>query len=292
VSDNRARAWVQRLLRDDIRSGDLANLFLYARDRPDGRPSVKEIGDFVAHHNERERGIITDATRDWLSIVLFHAPALMNPGRVLFANALPPTIIDYLRVMLDRLDPAELRKHLKIKQKDGYKELKQIIEQLNGNADDTFWFSPRSERQTKIFNYVCSVIAIKPAFDGDRLSRDLLAILRSAGAITHDEMKQTERLSYLFQMFAVSIMHNSRVVAKDQAPILLKAGGASESPGLSVFAAVPAGKNPFGTSVFLSAPIFHTSLIGVHCCEPELLADNDWSGDIEVTSNGRIGFLV
>src|SRR5688572_6682491 len=65
MPDPGMRARVGRLLRRDFRSDDLTRLFLYARDRCDGRESVQEIGDFVAHHDERTKGLITRSTRDW-----------------------------------------------------------------------------------------------------------------------------------------------------------------------------------------------------------------------------------
>lgn len=49
--DAKSLARVRRLLDGGLRLDDLTNLFLYARDRCNGRESVQEIGDFVAHHN-------------------------------------------------------------------------------------------------------------------------------------------------------------------------------------------------------------------------------------------------
>ena len=68
MPDPASRTRVERLLRGDFRVDDLTRLFLYARDRCDGRESVKEVGDFVAHHNERNKGTVTRATREWFAI--------------------------------------------------------------------------------------------------------------------------------------------------------------------------------------------------------------------------------
>jgi hypothetical protein len=78
MPDPKSRARVQRLLSGTFRPDDLTGLFLYARDHCDGRESVAEIGHFVAHHNERDRGIVTRSTRDWFAMARFHMPRFQN----------------------------------------------------------------------------------------------------------------------------------------------------------------------------------------------------------------------
>jgi hypothetical protein len=48
MADPGMRARVERLVQGDVRVDDLTRLFLFARDRCDGRECVREIGDFVA----------------------------------------------------------------------------------------------------------------------------------------------------------------------------------------------------------------------------------------------------
>lgn len=79
MADAKSRAKVQRLLSEDFRPSDLADLFLFTRDHCDGRESVVDIGDFVAHHDERDRGIITRSTREWFAVARYHA-SRFGPG--------------------------------------------------------------------------------------------------------------------------------------------------------------------------------------------------------------------
>lgn len=60
--DLRIRA--RRLATGRHRVEDLDRLFLGLRDRDSGRMSVREIGDFVAHRGERQKGPVTQTARD------------------------------------------------------------------------------------------------------------------------------------------------------------------------------------------------------------------------------------
>jgi hypothetical protein len=84
---------VQRLLRGDRRSDDLDRIFLSLRERSYGRASIREIGDFVAHRDKREKGLVTEKVRDiftsfeaWIRSLLGEAPTLDSASKVATAN--------------------------------------------------------------------------------------------------------------------------------------------------------------------------------------------------------------
>lgn len=85
---------IARLLRGERRCEDLDRLFLALRDRPSARSSVREIGDFVAHRDQREKGPVTQKARDifislqsWVRISVLCEPfTLADIRRVAEAN--------------------------------------------------------------------------------------------------------------------------------------------------------------------------------------------------------------
>src|SRR5947209_8722937 len=101
------RARVERLLRGDFHLHDLITLFLYARDRCDGRESVQEVGDFIAHSSERTKGILTRQTRDWYITAWFHSLVVQGG---LNAAQLPPTFPEFLNASFRRLDRQTIRR--------------------------------------------------------------------------------------------------------------------------------------------------------------------------------------
>src|SRR5882672_9933150 len=68
------RVRVERLLRSGFNAGDVTYLFLYVRDPPiraQGRETVIDIGGFIAHSGEREKGITTAAANHFTQIARF-----------------------------------------------------------------------------------------------------------------------------------------------------------------------------------------------------------------------------
>ena len=106
MSDAIARARVERLLRGDVRNDDLTRLFLFARDRCDGRECIQKIGDFVAHHDERTKGIVSRTVADWSVIVRFRG---WVPNNQLDLQRLPSIFAEYLMATARRLDHKTIR---------------------------------------------------------------------------------------------------------------------------------------------------------------------------------------
>ena len=62
--DEELRRRARRLLNGDRRTEDLDRLYLGLRGRARGFDAVREIGDFVAHRDERSKGFISQVARD------------------------------------------------------------------------------------------------------------------------------------------------------------------------------------------------------------------------------------
>lgn len=87
------RQRVERYIRGDCRVADLDRMFLGLRDRCYGLNSIREIGDFVAHRDQREKGPVTDKVRDiqlslesWLHQGEGRFPDLAKAKRISAAN--------------------------------------------------------------------------------------------------------------------------------------------------------------------------------------------------------------
>ena len=139
MGDAAQRARVERLLRGDFRVDDLTRLFLYARDRCDGREPVQEVGDFVAHHDERTKGLITRVTRDWFSIARVWG-AVVQLKQQLDPQNMPDTFPDFLWANLRR-QPAIISRNPKITRKQAERRLPDIVKHFIHKPDGTLSIS-------------------------------------------------------------------------------------------------------------------------------------------------------
>src|SRR4051812_33243829 len=103
LEDDRHRFMVLRLLRGEFRAQYFIELYLYARDRCDGRETVRDIGDFIAHRNERDKGFITDRVRDAhiVSRYMFPKLSLGKPNGVDELRSLPGNTKEFLAATLN-----------------------------------------------------------------------------------------------------------------------------------------------------------------------------------------------
>src|SRR3954453_18158076 len=95
--DLEMRRRVQRLIAGEFRPDDVRPLFLWLRERSYGIGSIREIGDFVAHSDTREKGPITDDARDYFKYLALRLP---NKDRKVDPANLPS---DFARTLRSRL---------------------------------------------------------------------------------------------------------------------------------------------------------------------------------------------
>jgi hypothetical protein len=291
MADPKSKARVDRLLRGDFRPDDLTALFLYARDHCDGRETVTDIGDFVAHHNERDRGIITRSTRDWFTISRFFLPRFDgSPFPLYDVRKLPPSTRDYFTIAVNRIDASTIRKQTGLRRSKAYKIMTDLAERLTKNADGT-WAVPDNVTATEkdLITCVSSWMVGKPAFEATKLCDDFIETLKSNGLITRDEIrKHREDISTLVQLYAVAAMHNCVVQIGDGTTTQLKGKVDLNPKQIRVLAASMPAPN---LNMTLSSSMFAVDLDPTIHCHPDLLVDGSWDFEIEVTPDKRLSPL-
>lgn len=291
MADPKSRARVERLLRGGFRPDDLMGLFLYARDHCDGREPVKDIGDFVAHHSERDKGIVTRSTREWFAVARFHVSRFGPHRKPLDSRKMPPATRDYFKIAVNRIEAKLIREKTGLRRADAYKLLNDVAERLAQNADGT-WAIPSNLTQPEVslIEYVSSIMVVKPAFEADRLCDDFIATLKSNGLIAKGELSEHgEDLRTLVQLYAVAAMHNCVVQIGDGTTAQLKASPEPDVKQIIVNAAVPDALP--NQSLFISSSMFTANVDPSIHCHPDLLANRDWSLEIEVAQDKRLSPL-
>lgn len=277
--DARSRARVERLIAGDFRPDDLTHLFLFARDRCDGREAVQEIGDFVAHHAERTKGPITRSAREWFAIATF--VAWQFDGSIHDARNLPAVFPEYLRATLRRTDMKVGPSRVK-----AGKALECAIAKFALAADGTYSLtSSLDQKEIELLNLLTTQIVVKATFTGERLYRDFIATLRSNGLISLAEIGAAPNLASAVQLFAVSIMHQCVVVLQDDSRITLQAIATGNRIVVSATVAVP-------NSIRFASEMYSTELSPNDWCEQSLLsAPKAWDNHIELKPNGKLGLM-
>lgn len=293
MADPKSRARVERLIGGTFRPDDLMGLFLFARDHCDGRESVAEIGHFVAHHDERDKGIITRSTRDWFVVARYHCSIFGPNGPQPYdAQKLPSVARDYFKIAVNRMDAKMIAEKTRLRRAEAYKLMAEVVDRLIQNPDGT-WALPRDLTSTefKLVECISSVLVVKPAFEADQLFDDFVATLKSNGLIMKEELPaHRDDLRLLVELYAIAAMHNCTVQIGDGTTTQLKARPEPTIKKININAAVPEAF-PGKPGVFVACSIFTANVDPTIYCHPDLLANPNWDCEIEVSPDKRLSPL-
>jgi hypothetical protein len=292
TTDGLMRSRLERLLGGSIKVDDLTRLFLYARERKraNGRESVIEIGDFIAHHEERTKGISTRTIREFYAVFTF--PPNIT-GKPVDGNRLPKNFPLVLRASLGMVPPKMLNEQTGISHKKAARILEELVLKLTRNLDGTLSLGPvHTETEMNLIQFLCSLVVVKPAFTGDRLFRDLTSTLLEARVLRAAEVPRFELVRPSLLLHAVASMHRATIILDDGIKASLKACNSRNNLSIDVNSIVPV-TNAVGVSMFVSTVVFQTGLEPKRYCDAELLQILlPWDFDLELKPNELLGRLV
>lgn len=254
---------------------------------------MREIGDFVAHHGERQKGIITRTTRDWFVIVRFMMPRF-GPGgpQSLDVRSLPSTTPLFLSATMRRMDHRSLKSDTGLGRASAERSLQRLLGHLIENSDSTYRLEGVSEPEWAVFKCLVSHIIVEPAFTGDRLFDDFSATLRSHGLLRKEELRRFDELKNVVGLFAISQMHNCRVKISEKFSARLSFAADISSGQLNVKTSAPAFNEGLANEVSVASDIFTMMAQPTLCCTDRLLSWSVDALDLEVGSDMKLDVLA
>ena len=93
-----------------------------------------------------------------------------------------------------------------------------------------------TKTEIELIKFLCSYLAVSPAFNGDRLFDDFSATLKSHGLIQKSELRAFEALKAAIALYAITVMHNCTIQIREGVSLQLTAGA---NRLIEVSAAVP-----------------------------------------------------
>lgn len=239
---------------------------------------MREIGDFVAHRGQREKGLVTDRARDiltslesWLRISVEGGSFTRNEVRkVAEAN-------------LRNASEAQLSNRLGMTRAVAKSVLAQGFKKLQNGRDAT-------PREVRTIDYLGGAFIWNPAFTEEALIDDLLHMLGEAGLLKKADHASFRRLSAFVALYVVTLMHGSGVLL-ETGRAELSAGFANKEGHLEVKARLSVAGQP--KPVIATVCLFWTTLAAATHCAPALLEKGArWACPLEIDAEGRLAFLV
>jgi hypothetical protein len=251
---------VRRLLSGQHRIDDLDRLYLGQRQRSGNRPAFREIGDFVAHRDGRDKGLLTQTARD-----VFVSFDVWSLG----LRRLEPSRDDIVRAAEANLRLAsdeQLKAGCGVGRQTVRKRLAAVIEKT-GRGERL----KASEIQT--LQYLGNHFIWKPAFTGHQLFEEFAAVLRVNGLIGDADAAALEGAKAFILLHALAVMHGSAIVLDSGGRARLFAGYANKDRWLEV--KVELTMPGFDKPVWAPIAMFYTDLRPEEHCHPDLVLGED-----------------
>ena len=274
MQDTDLQRRVERILQGQRRIDDLDRIFLGLRARSYGRDNVREIGDFVAHRDERDKGVVTTMAADILLSARMYSEGLQ--GHVPSLDELLEAACANLRIATDE----QLQSAVGLSRNIANGVLNQSVSKLRKGKVLT-------EREQSVLRYLGTSFIWRPAFTDEMLASDLLHVLDRNGLLSDQNVPVPATLSPFLPLYVVVLLHGSSIVFNDGRKVPLRAGYGNEERTLEVKAMLPLGSGP--KPIFANVCLFLTGLRATaHCC-PRLMEEPTlWDGPLDINATGKL----
>lgn len=206
------KAKAQKVI-DRIQSGvfdenDVDNLFMRLRAYSDGCRVFREAADFVAHNNDRDRGLICDSMNAfYLSFKFFIEYTYVNEALDI-SKPIPIYIKQLMKFQVDKCQHDVLRQRFRV-----------TPERLKARIDNLFKDDKKTkttmlntfkigEETAEAIRFLLGFIGSVPAFTGNELMKDLVTVLRSNRLIFDEGSVIAQKPAIV--LCVMLLMHQSR----------------------------------------------------------------------------------
>jgi hypothetical protein len=221
-----------------LRVEDLTTLFLALRDRAGGRQSIVDVGDFVAHREERNKGYVTKAVRDFFVRIRFVIERNERPPSI---YDLPPYIGEYLEAAARHMDYKAAKGARRFTRVNVTNALPALLSCVMTSAGRCYLWPSISDELIDLFNFLAGNLTFKPLFTENVLFDELCDALVENGLLKKGEIPNLLHIKGAVALFALTHMHQCFVKLGGEVKGYLEAsayGGGSNQ--IAVLATVPA----------------------------------------------------
>lgn len=277
--DDDLRLRAKRFLAGQYRVDDLDRFYLDLRQRTHGRSSFREIGDFVAHRGERNRGPVTQLVRDVITSVGVWSLALRGK------KATYPELAQAARANFRLASDKQLKEGCGLKRSAVSKILDRALPrfEMGGPIDDD---------EMEVLQFLANRFIWNPAFTDEQVINDFCDVLTLNKIISKSDRPALSAARDFVSLYALIRMHGTTIALENGTSAELLAGYANRHHILEVKVQIDFNDAPKP----ISAPVcmFATRLNPEEHCDASLLAPDDdylariWRTPLEIGDNGKL----
>lgn len=274
----------RRLIAGQFRGDDLDRLYLDQRDKHHERESFREVGDFIAHRRERQKGLVTQIARDVFTSISVWSLALRGK------RPTPGDIERAARANFRLATDAQLQQGCGLRRKAAKETLESAIRKFETGLSFT-------DQETIVLGYLGNRFIWKPALTDEQLIHEFTEVLEFNAVLSRDEAKSLAQLKSFITLHAITCMHGSIIHFDNSTSGELLAGFSNREKCLEVKVQIRFEDAP--KPILAPICMFLTNLSPEENCEASLLAKvgtewhpHVWQVPIELTPEGKLSALT
>lgn len=274
---------VRRLMEGRANAEDLDRLFLDQRESSHGTESFREVGDFLAHRDQRSKGPVTQRVRD-----IFTSFRVWSLG----FRGLKPTLEDLRTAGFANLSLStdeELRLGCGLRRDLARQKFDKALRKLTAG-------SLLSQSDMVLVDYLANRFVWKPAFTDEALYDGFVRVCLRNGVIERVDIDKLAGAKNFLTLWAITRLHGAVIKVAEGHLATLYAGFANGGRFLEV--KIDLASEGWSKPVHAPICMFLTSVSADdHCC-PELLQTfesgmwNSWTQAIELGGDGKLRVLA
>jgi hypothetical protein len=277
------KARVDRLLAGDTDLNDLTQVVFNLRSRSFGNELIREVGDFIAHRETRERGPVKDFALNFFIYFAFGLPKTVGGPRVD-----PPYPRDFSRGLLAHLEilnDDEIFDGTGFRKKTARAHLKSFVDRLSPRKDGRLdVVKAATANEDCVLQFLASHVVLRPFFDDEQLFSAFVDVLEKNALVEPHELESCGKLKQPLALLVVELMHHC-VVSSGGVISNLMAGTREGSIGVWATSHMPGTETSIG-AVF---EVFSTKLLAADWCAGSLANHNGmFPGAIELRSDRKL----
>lgn len=303
----KAQKLVQKLETGNFDENDIDNIFMRLRAYSHGNKIFREVADFVAHNNERNKGVTAESLEAfYLSIKYFLE--YVSPKKSLdISRPFPIYVKKLMKYQIDKSKDSYLKEKFNVTKKRLKSRIDSIFSEDKKNHK-AFMKKPTMSADTfKALQHILSFIGSHPVFDQNKVISELLAVIKAnkldvneVNILNHGDrivacvvlLLHETTFEYGAQKQGycrvscekTSISHNQRFIDQDGNPV-----EHIESFGnLQVLGHVILDKD--GKDLTVSYPLMTTNLSAEIWCEDEMFVIEPLAEDLPYYLHKKISF--
>jgi len=276
--DKDLRVRVNRLISGDQRAEDLVRIFLDLRGRSYGKPCFREIGDFIAHRDERSKGLVTQTARHMFTSMNVWSMKLRK------IDATIEDILDAAKANLFLATDQQLDDMVGCQRGSAKGKLKRIQKKWKQRSGFT-------KTEMDFIDGLGNAFVWRPVFTGDSLFFEFCDVLKKNNIASSEDVISLNSARSFIILFALVNMHGCRIHISDTMKAEVLVGFKKNENYLCAFLEVKFEELKLPISIPVA--LFMSDLNPVEVCSSNLQVTDDafpntWDCSIEIGHDGKL----